>query len=49
MCGLGAAVAGLAACRRLGSTRGNLVRYSTSGPVSGDFDHVVGYAGIVIH
>jgi len=24
------------------------VRYATSGDVSGDFDHVVGYAGMVI-
>lgn len=48
MCGLGAAVAGLAACRRFGCTGGRLVGYSTSGPVSGDFDQVVGYAGVVI-
>jgi AmmeMemoRadiSam system protein B len=49
MCGLGAAVAGLAACRYLGCISGKLVDYSTSGPVSGDFDQVVGYAGVVIH
>jgi AmmeMemoRadiSam system protein B len=37
----------LTALQSLGSTRAELVRYGTSGDVSGDFSAVVGYAGIV--
>jgi AmmeMemoRadiSam system protein B len=48
MCGYGAAVAMLTAVRQLGGTQGRLVRYATSGDVNGDFDQVVGYAGIII-
>ena len=48
MCGYGAAVAMLTAVRRLGAARAELVRYATSGEVNGDFQEVVGYAGIVI-
>jgi len=47
MCGLGPTVAMLTALQNLGSTRAELVRYATSGDVSGDFSAVVGYAGIV--
>jgi AmmeMemoRadiSam system protein B len=46
MCGYAPAVAVMQACRRLGATRGDLVRYATSGDVSGDYSSVVGYAGI---
>jgi MEMO1 family protein len=48
MCGFGPAVAMLTASSRLGATRGELIKYATSGDVSGDRDMVVGYAGIVI-
>jgi MEMO1 family protein len=48
MCGYGATVAMLTAMRALGATRGELVRYATSGDVNGDLQEVVGYAGIVI-
>jgi MEMO1 family protein len=48
MCGLAPALATLAALRRLGGGRAELVRYETSGDVSGDYDRVTGYAGIVI-
>jgi len=33
---------------RLGATSAELVKYATSGDVSGDREHVVGYAGIAI-
>ncbi len=46
MCGLGPAVAMLTALRSLGAARAELVRYATSGDVSGDRDAVVGYAGM---
>jgi AmmeMemoRadiSam system protein B len=47
MCGLGPTVAMLTALQSLGSARAELVRYATSGDVSGDFGAVVGYAGII--
>lgn len=47
MCGYGAAVASLVALKDLGASEGKLVRYATSGDISGDRDEVVGYAGIV--
>lgn len=49
MCGLAPALSTLAALRRLGGGRGELVRYETSGDVSGVYDRVTGYAGLVIH
>jgi MEMO1 family protein len=48
MCGFGPAVAMLTAARKLGATSAELVKYATSGDVSGDRDLVVGYAGIVV-
>jgi AmmeMemoRadiSam system protein B len=48
MCGLGPAVAMLTAVCRLGASRTELVKYATSGDVTGDRSEVVGYAGIVI-
>ncbi len=48
MCGFGPAVAMLTAAKKLGATSAALVRYATSGDVSGDYDRVVGYAGIIV-
>jgi len=48
MCGYGPAVAMLTAARKLGATRAELIRYATSGDVSGDHDMVVGYAGVAV-
>ncbi len=48
MCGYGPAVAMLTAALRLGATSAELVKYATSGDVSGDREHVVGYAGIAV-
>ena len=48
MCGFGPAVAMLTAARRLGARLAELVKYATSGDVSGDRETVVGYAGVVI-
>lgn len=47
MCGLGPAVVMLTAMRKLGVTKGELIRYATSGDVSEDRDRVVGYAGMI--
>jgi hypothetical protein len=38
----------LAAARRLGAARSELVKYATSGDISGDRERVVGYAGIAV-
>jgi MEMO1 family protein len=46
MCGLGPAVAMLTAMNRLGAKKTELVRYATSGDVSGNRNEVVGYAGM---
>jgi MEMO1 family protein len=48
MCGFGPAVAMLTAARKLGAKSAELVKYATSGDVSGDRDMVVGYAGVVV-
>ncbi|MGH9563956.1 MAG: AmmeMemoRadiSam system protein B, partial [Terracidiphilus sp.] len=48
MCGYAATTAMLVAMRELGATDAKLVRYATSGDVSGEREQVVGYAGIVI-
>ncbi len=48
MCGFGPAVAMLTACKALGATKAELVKYATSGEVSGDYNQVVGYAGMVV-
>jgi AmmeMemoRadiSam system protein B len=48
MCGFGPAVAMLTGARQLGAKSAELVKYATSGDVSGDRDMVVGYAGVVV-
>jgi hypothetical protein len=49
MCGYGPAVVMLTAARKLGASNAKLIRYATSGDVSGDRDMVVGYAGIAVY
>jgi MEMO1 family protein len=49
MCGYGPAVSMLVAVNLLGALRrAELVRYATSGDISGDRDEVVGYAGVIV-
>jgi AmmeMemoRadiSam system protein B len=48
MCGFGPAVAMLTATKKLGARSAELVKYATSGDISGDRDQVVGYAGIIV-
>ncbi len=48
MCGYMPTVIMLSAARALGATEARLVRYTTSAEASGDYDSVVGYAGVVI-
>ncbi|MBA4371237.1 MAG: AmmeMemoRadiSam system protein B [Thermodesulfovibrio sp.] len=48
MCGYLPATVMLAASKLLGADSARMIKYATSGEVSGDFDSVVGYAGIVV-
>jgi AmmeMemoRadiSam system protein B len=48
MCGFGPAVTMLTWARQLGAKSAELVKYATSGDISGDRAMVVGYAGIVV-
>jgi len=48
MCGFGPTVAMLTATKRLGATSAELIKYATSGDVSGDRQMVVGYAGVLV-
>jgi len=43
-----ATVVMLTAAKLLGATSATLVKYATSGEVSGDYEAVVGYAGIIV-
>ncbi len=48
MCGVIPTTTTLIAAKSLGATGADLVRYGTSGDVSGDYQQVVGYASIVV-
>ncbi|HNW38585.1 MAG TPA: AmmeMemoRadiSam system protein B, partial [Methanosarcina vacuolata] len=48
VCGYGPISAMLAASKKLGATRAELLNYSNSGEVSGDMNAVVGYAAIIV-
>ena len=48
MCGYAPAVAGLAAANAAGASHARLVAYASSGDASGDYERVVGYAGVTI-
>ena len=48
MCGVIPVTVMLFAALELGATDASLVSYATSGDVSGDYDRVVGYAGMVV-
>ena len=48
MCGIVPAIVGFQACIEMGAREAKLVKHMTSGEVSGDYGHVVGYAGIIL-
>lgn len=48
MCGFIPTIVGLKACMELGAKSAELVAHMTSGDASGDYEHVVGYVGVVI-
>lgn len=49
MCGVVPSAIALAAAIELGAKKAELVRYATSGDVSGDRSSVVGYAGMIVY
>lgn len=49
MCGYAPVIAMLAAAKLLGAKASKLIKYQTSGDVTGEKDSVVGYAGIIIY
>lgn len=49
MCGIIPTAVMLFAAKALGATGARLVRYTTSAETSGDYDQVVGYAGILVY
>jgi MEMO1 family protein len=48
MCGAAAAVVMLAAVKALGASKVELIEHTSSAQVTGDYDSVVGYAGVVV-
>jgi len=48
MCGYIPATVMLIAAKKLGAKRAELVKYQTSGDITGDYSAVVGYAGIIV-
>ena len=48
MCGIYPAVVMLVCSKERGAKKAELVRYETSGDTTGDYDQVVGYAGIMV-
>jgi AmmeMemoRadiSam system protein B len=48
MCGIIPVTVAMFAAIRLGATRADIVKYATSGDISGDYSSVVGYAGCII-
>jgi len=49
MCGVMAVTTMLFAAKKIGAKEADLVKYMTSGEVSGDYNYVVGYAGFIIN
>lgn len=48
MCGPGPVMAMITACKELGAKKASLLKYATSGDVSGDYSQVVGYASVAV-
>jgi len=47
VCGYGAIASTMIACKELGATKGELLKYATSGDITGDTSSVVGYGSII--
>jgi len=49
MCGVYPAVSMLVCSKERGASSASLVKYETSGKTTGDYNHVVGYAGVIVN
>ena len=49
MCGVIPTTIVLEACTAMGAEKAELIRYATSGDVTGDYAQVVGYAGFIVY
>lgn len=49
MCGMPAAYVVMKTALAMGAKKAELIKYTTSGEVSGDYDQVVGYAGVIFY
>ncbi len=48
MCGPGPVMAMLTATSLLGARKATLLKYATSGDITGDYEAVVGYASVIV-
>ena len=48
MCGVNPVTVMLLCSKKMGAKQAELVKYMTSGEVSGDMNQVVGYAGVIV-
>jgi hypothetical protein len=48
MCGYVPTYIAIVVAKKMGAKEARLVRYSTSGEITGDYAQVVGYAGVII-
>jgi len=48
MCGYLPTAIMLYAAKYLGAREAKIIKYTTSAEISGDYDYVVGYAGVII-
>lgn len=48
MCGYGPVMSMLTACKKLGANKARLLRYASSGDITGDYSQVVGYASVEV-
>ncbi len=48
-CGAGPMVVAMMAAQKLGATRSQVIKYATSGEISGDYNEVVGYMSAVMY
>ncbi|MEM2339650.1 MAG: AmmeMemoRadiSam system protein B, partial [Nitrososphaerales archaeon] len=48
ICGYGPIATLITAAKKLNASKGNLLKYATSGDITGDISAVVGYASILI-
>jgi len=48
MCGPGPVMAMLTATTLLGAKKATLLKYATSGDITGDYEAVVGYASVIV-